>query len=151
MSEPVFWNYAPALEIECNLVRCKDGDTYVVESANSEKPFYPFKQLVARLKGCDTPELHDARKDIAAIAWAALDEVNKYVGCKLLLKSMRSDEYGRIEADVGVYSPQGYFTMKEHLITLRLALPWNGRGKSPWITYLPDSKNEALGSVSSEP
>jgi endonuclease YncB( thermonuclease family) len=141
-----YWTYAAPLELECNLVRCKDGDTYVVESADT--PFYPFRQLTVRLKGCDTPELDDPRREIANIGWAALDEMKKHVGKRIRLRSTRHDGYGRIEADV--FLVQDHLEVKDHLCKLGLAKLWNGRGKSPWSISLPDSKSAALGSGFSE-
>lgn len=138
---PERMGFAP-IELDCILARCKDGDTYVVTANDPNKPFYPFKELVVRLKGCDCPELHDARPMVSKLARDAMTYMQQFVGKPVKVRTVRQDAYGRIEGDVwrqpelvpGTSGTVAWLSVKEDLVLKGLAKIWDGRGKSPWVT-----------------
>ncbi|PCG20553.1 thermonuclease family protein [Brachyspira sp. G79] len=82
------------------LVRVRDGDTFVVNIKNIPAVF--GEEIAIRIRGIDTPELDDSRKAIKDIAYKAKFELETllYSSKKIVLYNLGRDKYFRVLASV---------------------------------------------------
>lgn len=109
------------------VVKVKDGDTFVINIANIPDVF--GSEIAVRIRGIDTPEKNDEREEIRNIAIAAKEELEKllYSNEKITLYNLGRDKYFRLLASVKV----GNIDVAEYLIKKGLAKRYNG-GKKVW-------------------
>ena len=58
------------------IVRVRDGDTFIINIKGIPQIF--GSEIAVRIRGIDTPELSNSRKDIKDIAYKAKFELEKY-------------------------------------------------------------------------
>lgn len=107
--------------------RVLDGDTIKVRLVG-EMPEL-FREESVRLRHCDTPEKHDERPEIAALARRATDFTTSRItpGMALTLRDVGFDKYGgRLLADVEVDGEN----LCRSLIGAGLAQPYEGKKKA---------------------
>lgn len=82
------------------LVGVRDGDTFVINIKNIPAVF--GKEIAIRIRGIDTPELNDSRKDIKDIAYKAKFELEEllYSSKRIVLSELGRDKYFRVLATV---------------------------------------------------
>ena len=82
------------------LVRVRDGDTFVINIEGIPEVF--GKEIAIRIRGIDTPELDDSRKEIKEIAYKAKFELEDllYSSKKIVLYDLGRDKYFRVLASV---------------------------------------------------
>ena len=82
------------------LVRVRDGDTFVINIEGIPEVF--GKEIAIRIRGIDTPELDDSRKEIKEIAYKAKFELEKLLTSskKIVLYDLGRDKYFRVLASV---------------------------------------------------
>ena len=120
--------YGDAVVTKINSVY--DGDTF---RCNIEG-YHPVvgKNMPVRIKGIDTPELRDKRKDVKDLAYKAKDFTTKKLQTAKVvrLKNIERGKYFRILADVEVDGKN----LGEMLLDNELANPYQGRDKTIWDT-----------------
>lgn len=115
---------------EGTFVRAVDGDTYELDFD------YGFKSRQihdVRLRGYDTPEKkhpkYEEAKNLAAFVMQ---------GRPLLLTTYKRasgtyvEDRGRYLCDVVVVGEPHIGNLGEYLVSMGVALPWNGKGEHPW-------------------
>ena len=123
----------PALaeDITARVVRVHDGDTFIARLEGCECLPKLFQVQSVRLTGCDTPEIHDKRPDVAAKAQEAkaFTAERVHVGEVVTLKGVKRDKYGgRVLAKVEVDGRD----LCAELIAAGLAREYHGKGPKPW-------------------
>lgn len=105
-----------------------DGDTFRCNI----KGYPPIigENMPVRIKGIDTPELRDKRKDVKELAYKAKDfTVRKLRTAKVIkLKDMERGKYFRIVAVVEIDGK----SLAEQLLANGLAKPYNGGKRPSW-------------------
>jgi len=117
---------APAMDAVVE--RVVDGDTIKVTLVGDMPEL--FREESIRLRHCDTPEKHDPRPDVAALAIQATDYTASRIapGQHITLHEVGFDKYGgRLLADVEVDG----INLCRALIDSGLAHPYEG-GKKDW-------------------
>lgn len=109
------------------MVSVHDGDTFLINV-----PGWPpivGDRMPVRIWGIDTPELHDTRVEMQALAQKArlrLEEILK--SGKIVLKDIRREKYFRMISKVEVDGK----CVAETLIAEGLAREYHGEGPKPW-------------------
>lgn len=108
-----------------------DGDTFMVKLDGCDCLPKLFQTQAVRLLGCDTPEIHDTRPDMASKAQEAkaftADRIK--AGQIVTLHDVRRDKYGgRMLAKVEVDGRD----LCAELIAAGLAREYWGKGPKPW-------------------
>ena len=119
---------AYAETLTATVVKVVDGDTIKVE-LHGDMPEL-FRHQSVRVLGCDTPEKHDPRPEVSALAYQAKDFTGARIaaGSELELQDIAFDKYGgRLLARVFV----GGDDLCRLLIDVGLAKPYDG-GKKEW-------------------
>jgi len=114
--------------MEAVVERVVDGDTIKVALVGDMPEL--FRKENIRLRHCDTPEKHDPRPDVAALAIQATDYTARRIapGQHITLREVGFDKYGgRLLADVEVDG----VNLCRALIDAGLAHPYEG-GKKDW-------------------
>lgn len=108
--------------------RVHDGDTFIAEIIG----VHPIigKEISIRIKGIDTPEVTDKRRDIKELALRARDYVAHRLQQAQVIElfDIQRDKYFRILADVYVDG----VNLAEELILEGLAKPYDGKTKPEW-------------------
>lgn len=113
-------------DVEAIVVRVVDGDTLIVNIPTL--PPVVGEQIGIRLSGCDTPELHDKRPEIRALALKAKEYVNSLLlGRTVMLKKIRRGKYFRLIANIEIQQTD----LSYILINKGLAKQYDG-GKKSW-------------------
>ena len=109
------------------IVRVRDGDTFIINIKGIPQIF--GSEIAVRIRGIDTPELSNSRKDIKDIAYKAKFELEKYwlQVKKIVLYDLGRDKYFRVLASVKADD----IDVAEYLIKKGLAKKYNG-GKKQW-------------------
>jgi endonuclease YncB( thermonuclease family) len=105
-----------------------DGDTIHVNISNW--PPIVGQNIGVRIRGIDTPEMHDSRPDIKAKALAARTYVVKRLTGKhvIILRNIGRDKYFRLLANVEVDGRD----LSKDLLAAGLARKYDGGKKSAW-------------------
>jgi len=114
--------------MEAVVERVVDGDTIKVVLVGDMPDL--FREESIRLRHCDTPEKHDSRPEVAALAIQATDYTARRIapGQHITLHEVGFDKYGgRLLADVEVDG----VNLCRALIDAGLAHPYEG-GKKDW-------------------
>ena len=134
---PIDWNkttpFIPPVK-EGLVIKVYDGDTITIASKlpYEGSPLYRFS---VRLNGIDAPEIHginDEEKQVAQMAKKELE--NLILQKRVVLKSLKTEKYGRILADV-------YYNdihVNSWMLNKKLAVVYDGGTKnSPdsWLDY----------------
>jgi endonuclease YncB( thermonuclease family) len=108
-----------------------DGDTLIVAVPSWPAVVSPIQVRVA---GIDTPELHDKRPSVRALALMARDWVAAHLpaGSGATLRHVRRDKYFRLLADVDVVVDGEIRDLASELVRRGLARPYEGQGSKPW-------------------
>lgn len=107
------------------IVKVRDGDTFVIDIPNIPDVF--GKNIAVRIRGIDTPEKTDKRKEIKALAKEELEKLFNN-GNNIVLYNLGRDKYFRLLASVKVDNVD----VAEYLIKKRLAKRYNGGTKDAW-------------------
>ncbi|MFV0349396.1 MAG: thermonuclease family protein [Halodesulfovibrio sp.] len=108
------------------VMRIVDGDTIIVDIP--DLPPVIGKNIGIRISGCDTPELHDKRPEMRALAMQAKSFVTSLLhGRKIRLKNIKRGKYFRLIADVEIEES----SLSRLLIDKGFARPYSG-GKKNW-------------------
>lgn len=104
------------------IVSVHDGDTFTVNMVGW--PEVVGKKIGIRIKGIDTPELHDKRVEIRAKAMIArtFTCLKLKSASSITLKNLSRDKYFRLDADVLVDGQN----LGKMLLERKLAVPYNG-------------------------
>lgn len=113
---------------EIIVLKVEDGDTILAEIP-SLPPIIGHK-IGIRLYGIDTPELHDKRVEIRALANRAKDSLSKKLqkAKKVTITNIRRDKYFRIDA---IVIADG-INLNAAMLDSKLAKPYDGGKKLPW-------------------
>lgn len=107
------------------IVRVHDGDTFLVNIKGIPEVF--GKEIAVRIRGIDTPELNDRRKNIKEIAYKAKLELEQilFSAKKITLYNLGRDKYFRVLASVKAND----IDVGKYLIRKGLAKRYNGESK----------------------
>lgn len=109
------------------LVSVYDGDTLVVDIQNW--PEIIGRRIPIRIRGIDTPELHDESAKVKALAVQAKEFSKEKLGrSQIRIQNLDRDKYFRIVADVYVDGQN----LGDALIKNGLAKPYDGGKKPEW-------------------
>lgn len=114
--------------ITAELVRVVDGDTIIVTI--HDWPPVVGHEIGVRVDGIDTPELHDQRPEVRALAEQARDEATAFL-CQcptVQLVGIERGKYFRLVADVECNGSD----LAAHLVEIGLARSYDGQGPHPW-------------------
>lgn len=121
---------ALAADMTATVLEVHDGDTiYVRPDGDGLHPL--FARLGLRLRGCDTPELHDSRADVREKAREAREFTRGklHPGDGIVIHGVKWDKYGgRIDGTVEMDGVD----LCRLLIDAGLARPYTGQGAKPW-------------------
>jgi len=130
---PAAWGAEPVYHESVAAVvdHVHDGDTIIVAVPSWPAVVSPIQVRVA---GIDTPELHDKRPPIRALALMARDWVADHLpaGAAVTLRRVRRDKYFRLLADVDVTVDGETRDLATELVRRGLAKPYTGQGAKPW-------------------
>lgn len=105
-----------------------DGDTIRVNIRNW--PPVAGQNIGVRIRGIDTPEMHDSRPEIRAKAIQAQKYVSKRLNGKhvIILRNIGRDKYFRLLANVEIDGQD----LSADLLKTGLARPYDGGKKGSW-------------------
>jgi endonuclease YncB( thermonuclease family) len=113
-------------EFTCTLNRVVDGDTWWFDV---DLGFHTTMKVEFRAIGIDCPEKGTDMGEQAKRF--AQDWMNLHKG-DLAIESHKTEKWGRWEGDVYALSTGEHLIAR--LLGAGLALPWDGRGPSPWVS-----------------
>lgn len=113
---------------EIIVLKVDDGDTFLAEIP--ELPPIIGHKIGIRLYGLDTPELHDKRVKIKALANKAKDFLSSKLNNakKVTISNLKRDKYFRINAIVIADGEN----INASMLDSKLAKPYSGGKKLPW-------------------
>ena len=109
-----------------HFIKCLDGDTFTCEIPGGY-PESVMKTVNVRIRGIDTPEIHDKRPEVKQRAIEAKEYLEKRLSeaKKIELRKLGKDKYFRILADVFVDDSD----IAKEMLEKGLAVPYDGGTK----------------------
>lgn len=112
-------------DMEATVLSVHDGDTFTILIPNVPPV---FERMEVRIANIDTPEKHDSRADMRALAEQARVRLVELLRGKVVLREVRKDKFFRLNASVDVKGVD----VADVLVKEGLAKRWDGNGAKPW-------------------
>lgn len=124
-----FCAYAAEPRLCGTVTKVTDGDTFVlnIDTPPNLPPVLSY-HVPIRIRGIDTPELHDKDACVKSKAKLALKTLRHLLPDALCLQNPERDKYWRLVADVPTVSGEDMATI---LVKMHVALPYNPKLPKP--------------------